>query len=94
MKTLEKIVLHPNLENKHRIEVRQWMEQNANTDTWCMNSNYDAHGTFDITMYGKENETLATMFLIKYPNTKIVEQQYHETYEIAPEALSLFNFGE
>jgi hypothetical protein len=94
MRTLKKIVLHPNLENEHRNEVKQWLGQNAKKDNWCMNSNYTEHGTFNITIGGKENETLATMFLLKYPNTKVVEKQYHETYEIAPEALALFDFGE
>ena len=94
MKTLEKIVLHPKLENKHRDEVRAWLEQNAKTNTWDINSNYDDHGCFNITLRGAESESLLTMFLMKYVDTKIIEKQYHETYEIAPEALSLFNFGD
>lgn len=92
MKTLEKIVLHPKLENEHREEITAWLEENAKTRTWDINSNYDEHGCFNVTLYGQENERLVTSFLIKYANTKIIEQQYNETYEIAPEALALFDF--
>ena len=92
MKTLEKIVLHPKLENEHRQEIASWLEENAKTYTWDINSNYDEHGCFNVTLYGHENEKLVTSFLIKYANTKIIEQQYNETYEIASEALALFDF--
>lgn len=94
MRTLQKIVLHPKLENEHRNEVRTWLDQCAKPDTWGMNSNYTEHGTFNITLRGKENEAVVSMFLLKYQDTKIIEQQYHETYEIAPEALQLFDFGD
>jgi hypothetical protein len=94
MKKLEKIVLHPKLENEHRAEVTAWLEQNANKNTWDINSNYDEHGCFNITLRGVESESLLTMFLMKYKDTKIVEQQYYETYEIANEALALFDFGD
>ena len=94
MKTLEKIVLHPKLENEHREEVTAWLEQNAKTNTWDINSNYDEHGCFNITLRGAENEGLVAMFLLKYSNTKIIEKQYDETYEVDPEALALFDFGD
>jgi hypothetical protein len=94
MKTLEKIVLHPKLENEHRAEVTAWLEQNAETDAWDINSNYDEHGCFNITLWGAKSEGLLTMLLMKYVDTKIIEKQYHETYEIDSEALALFDFGD
>jgi hypothetical protein len=92
MMHITKIVLHPKLENEHRQEVKDWMSCQLPEDTWYMNSNYDEHGCFNITIEGKENTNLATAFMLKYPETIILEKQFHETYEIATEALSLFEF--
>jgi len=93
MRELVKIVLHPKLENEHREEVASWMSLNADPETWRINSNYDSHGTFNVTILGKENEGLVSMFMLKYGDTKVIDHVYREYYEIAPEALALFDFG-
>jgi hypothetical protein len=94
MKTLEKIVLHPKLENDSREQVREWCNQNVEPGKWSVNSNYDDHGCFNVTMWGEEHAKMVTDFLMRYPETKVLEAEYKETYEIAPEALSLFDFGD
>ena len=90
MRILEKIVLHPKLENEHRKEIHDWCNQTINADEWYIKSNYTEHGCFNLTIIGEHNESVITAFIIKYPETIIEESQYKETWEPAPEALALF----
>ena len=90
MRTLEKIVLHPKLENENREEVRTWCEQSIKFDEWSLNSNYTEHGCFNVTIFGHHNESFVTAFMIKYPETIIVDSVYSEVWEPAPESLALF----
>jgi hypothetical protein len=91
MRTLKSIVLHPKLENEHRAEVESWLKKNSE-DGWTMNSNYDDHGTFNITFHNEKTSTLSSIFMIKYPDTKILKEEWEETYEVADEALALFDW--
>lgn len=91
MRTLKYIVLHPKLENEHRAEVESWLEKNSKNG-WSINSNYDDHGTFNITLHNETTSALSSMFMIKYPETKILKEEWEETYEIADEASALFNW--
>jgi hypothetical protein len=95
MKILEKIVLHPKLENEHRNEVNEWWSNVLGTGddkSWWMHSNYTKHGCFNITVAGSGNESAVTAFLLKYPDTKVIEEKYTYKYEIDPEALQLFKW--
>jgi hypothetical protein len=95
MRHFEKIVLHPKLENDSRQEVRDWLQSRIpDSQDWRINSNYDEHGCFNITILGNRNMSVATAFMLVYPDTLIVETQFHDTYEIAPEAALLFDFGD
>ena len=94
MKILEKIVLHPKLENDSREQVREWCKQNVATNKWMVTSNYDDHGCFDVVIWGDEHAKMVTDFLIRYPETKVLTTEYTENYKIAPEALALFDFGD
>ena len=90
MRLLEKIVLHPKLENEARAPVRAWCEQNLISGSWSINSNYDDHGCFDVTVTGAENDPAVTVFMLIHPDTVIVDSLYTDVYEIAPEAVTLF----
>ena len=95
MRHIEKIVLRPKLENDSRKEVLDWFTTRMpNRQDWGMNSNYDEHGCFDITILGESNMSVATAFMLAYPDTLVVETQFHDTYEIAHEAALLFDFGD
>lgn len=87
---LEKIVLHPKLENTHREEVSQWCKLCLPYDVWTLKSNYTEHGCFNITVVGEYAQNFSTAFLIKYPETIIVDSKYKITYETAPAAFELF----
>ncbi len=90
MRILEKIVLHPKLENESRAEVRDWCSIAMADDEWLINSNYTDHGCFNVTIVGDHNDSFVTAFIIKYPETIIVDSIYTEVWEPAPEALALF----
>jgi hypothetical protein len=90
MRILEKIVLHPKLENKSREEVRNWCKTALGEHEWWVNSNYTEHGCFNLTILGGHNETFVTAFMIKYPETIIEESKYTEIWEPALESLALF----
>ena len=95
MMHIQKIVLHPKLENEHRQEVIDWFSfqlPGGQGESWWLKSNYDTHGCFNVTLVGEKNIPVASAFMLVYPDTLIIEKQYHETYEIAPEALALFEF--
>ena len=89
MRTLEKIVLHPKLENESRDEVREWCGVAIPEGEWFVNSNYTEHGCFNVTLVG-EHESFVTAFMIKYPETIIVDSVYTEVWEPSPESLALF----
>jgi hypothetical protein len=90
MRTLEKIVLHPRLENESREEVRDWCNIAMQEGEWWVNSNYTEHGCFNVTITGEHNESFVTAFMIKYPETLIVESDYKEIWESDPASLVLF----
>ena len=84
-------MLHPKLVNEHRAEVESWLEKNSENG-WTINSNYDNHGTFNITLHNEKTAVLSSMFMIKYPDTKVLKEEWEVTYEIANEALALFDW--
>lgn len=78
MKVLEKIVLHPKLENEQRTNVQNWCNRNFLIDTWVMNSNYTEHGCFNITVTGRKNSAAVTAFIMAFPEVQVLEESYHE----------------
>ena len=92
MRIFEEAVLHPNLDNEHRYAVHDWCEENIGQryHDWSDSSNYDEHGTFNIIIHGIDNEPAVMMFLLKYPNTQLIETKYQYKTTIAKEALQLF----
>jgi hypothetical protein len=88
MKLLEKIILHPKLENEHRNDVRDWCYENFLSDTWVMNSNYTSHGCFNITVTGRKNSLSVLAFIMKFPEVQVLHQEYIEFATIDEEAFS------
>ncbi len=90
MRTLKKLVLHPKFEDISRIEAEAWCEENLTKKSWNTFSNYTDHGTFNLSVYGEEDWPAVTAFMLKYLDTIVIDSVYSESYEIAPETLSLF----
>jgi hypothetical protein len=95
MKHIEKIVLHPKLENNRRQEVIDWcMAHMPNQEDWGVNSNYDKHGCFNVTILGENNISVATAFMLAYPDSLILEKKLQGVCDMDPEAALLFDFGD
>jgi len=90
MISMKKIVLQPKMENEHRQIVSDWFSKYCNKDSWCINSKYTTHGTFVITVTGKENERAVTMFVLMHPDTNILESEYETVWEAEPQFNELF----
>ena len=92
MRIFEYAILHPNLQNDDRAKIHEWCEEviGPRYETWWDGSNYDEHGTFNITISGRYREHMVAMFLLKYPNTKIIEINYAEGAGFSEEVLQLF----
>jgi len=77
MRVLQKIVLHPKLENESRLDVRNWCEDNFLPDSWQITSNYTSHGCFNIIVYGRKNASAVSAFILSFPEVQVVESKYN-----------------
>ena len=91
MKVLQKIVLHPKLENDNRLEVKQWCESNFLPLNWCISSNYTQHGCFNVIVHGRKNAAAVTAFIMTFPEVQILYEEYDE-YAIIDEVMFARNF--
>jgi hypothetical protein len=90
MRIFKKIVLHPKLENEHRDRVENWCSQYIYKENWWINSNYDDHGCFNVTITGQEHESATTLFMLTFPDTQVLETEYTEIWGPSEESLNLF----
>lgn len=88
MRVLQKIVLHPKLENDDRSNVTNWCYENFINDTWSLNSNYTDHGCFQVTVRGKKNSSAISAFIMTFPEVKVLHEEYDEFAVIDEEAFN------
>jgi hypothetical protein len=88
MRVLQKIVLHPKLENDNRENVYNWCLENFIPDTWFLNSNYTDHGCFQVTVLGRKNSPAVSAFVMTFPEVKVLKEDYDEFAEIDEEAFN------
>ncbi len=88
MRVLQKIVLHPKLENDNRENVYNWCLENFLPDTWSLNSNYTDHGCFQVTVFGRKNSPAVSAFVMTFPEVKILKEDYDEFAVIDEEAFN------
>lgn len=88
MKVLQKIVLHPKLENENRLDVEQWCENNFLPSNWSISSNYTPHGCFNVIVCGRKNEPAVSAFIMTFPEVQVLDAEYDEFATIDEVAFS------
>ena len=91
MKVLQKIVLHPKLENDNRLEFKQWCESKFSPLNWSISSNYTPHGCFNVIVHGRKNAAAVTAFIMTFPEVQILYEEYDE-FAIIDEVMFARNF--